>query len=97
RNAFALWTTYQVLPQLEVGGGLNYVDKRYASLTTNPFTSVPGYTTLDLMAKWQATRHLRLQVTVNNLARKFHYNALPGFHLNPGEGRTALFTVAYSN
>ena len=48
-------------------------------------------------AKWQATKHVRLQVNVNNLTDKFYYDALHGFHVVPGEGRTALFTVAYSN
>ena len=93
----AIWSTYQLPYSVQVGGGLNYVSTRFASLTTTPFTSVPGYVTLDLMAKWQASRHIRLQVNLNNLTDKYYYDALHGFHVIPGEGRTALFTLAYSD
>ncbi|THD58132.1 TonB-dependent siderophore receptor [Phenylobacterium sp.] len=95
-DSVALWTTYQLPMNIQVGGGLNYLSQRYASLTTTPFTSVPGYTTLDAMAKWQVTPHIRLQVNVNNLTDKFYYDQIHGFHVIPGEGRTALFTVAYT-
>jgi len=93
KNSVAVWTTYQLPYQVQVGGGLNYVSTRFASLTTTPFTKVPGYTTLDLMLKWQATRHILLQVNINNLTDKYYYDQLHGFHVVPGEGRTALFTL----
>ncbi len=96
KNSVALWSTYQLPFRIQVGGGLNYQSRRYASLTTVPFTSVPGYTTLDAMVKWQATDHLRLQVNVKNLTDKYYYDQIHGFHVIPGEGRTALFTLAIS-
>lgn len=96
-SSLAIWTTYQLPYRVQVGGGLNQVSRRYASLTTTPFTSVPGYTTLDLMAKWQATPRIRLQVNINNLTDKYYYDQLHGFHVVPGEGRTALFTLAFSD
>ncbi|HEY3951058.1 TonB-dependent siderophore receptor [Phenylobacterium sp.] len=97
KNSATLWTTYQLPMNVQVGGGLNYLSRRFASLSTTPFTSVPGYTTIDLMAKWQATQHIRVQVNLNNLTDKFYYDQIHGFHVVPGEGRTALFTLAYSN
>jgi len=95
-DSVALWTIYRLPMDIQLGGGLNYLSQRYASLTTTPFTTVPGYTTVDLMAKWQATPHIRLQVNINNLTDKFYYDQIHGFHVIPGEGRTALFTLAYS-
>jgi catecholate siderophore receptor len=95
-DSVALWTTYRLPMNIQVGGGLNYLSQRYASLTTTPFTTVPGYTTVDLMAKWQATPHIRLQVNVNNLTDKYYFDQIHGFHVIPGEGRTALFTLAYT-
>jgi len=97
KNSVAIWTTYQLPYGIQVGGGLNSVSRRFASLTTTPFTSVPGYTTVDLMLKWQATRRIRLQVNINNLTDRYYYDQLHGFHVVPGEGRTALFTLAYSD
>jgi catecholate siderophore receptor len=96
RNSVALWTTYQLPHRVQIGGGLNTQSRRYASLTTTPFTSVPGYTTLDAMAKWQATEHIRLQVNITNLTDAYYYDQIHGFHVIPGEGRTAMFTLAYS-
>lgn len=96
RNSFALWTTYQLPARIQIGGGVNYQSRRYVTLTARPFTSVPGYTTLSAMAKWQATDAIRLQVNVNNLTNTYYYDQIHGFHVVPGEGRTALFTLAIS-
>ena len=82
--------------RVEIGGGLNSMSRRYASLTTTPFTSAPGYTTLDAMVAWQASDHIRLQVNLNNLTDKYYYDQLHNFHVVPGEGRAAMFTLAYS-
>ena len=96
RNSVAVWSTYQLPHRLQIGGGLNYQSRRYVSLTALPYTSVPGYTVLDAMVKWRATDHIRLQVNVNNLSNKYYYDQLHGYHIIPGEGRAALFTIAYS-
>ena len=95
KNSVALWSTYQLPHRFQIGGGLNYQSRRYVTLTALPYTSVPGYTVLDAMAKWQATDHVRLQVNVNNLTNKYYYDQVHGFHVIPGEGRTALFSVAF--
>jgi catecholate siderophore receptor len=96
QNSVALWTTYQLPFRVQVGAGLNSISKRYASTTTKPFTSVPGYTTLDAMIKWQASDHIRLQVNIDNLTDKDYIDQVHGFHAVPGEGRAAMFTLAYS-
>jgi catecholate siderophore receptor len=95
-DSVALWTTYKLAYRIEVGGGMNYLARRYASLTTTPFTYVPSYSTLALMAKWQATDHVRVQLNIDNLTDKFFYDQVHGFHVAPGEGRTALFSITYS-
>ena len=48
------------------------------------------------MVKWQATDHLRLQVNVSNFTNAYYIDAIHGFHAIPGEGATALFSVAYT-
>jgi catecholate siderophore receptor len=96
KNSVAIWTTYQLPYRIQLGGGVNYQSRRYVTLTAMPFTSVPGYTTLSAMAKWQATDRIRLQVNVNNLTNKYFYDQIHGFHVIPGEGRTALFTIGFS-
>ena len=49
------------------------------------------------MVQWQASQHVRLQINVKNLTDKYYYDQLHGFHVIPGEGRTALFTVAVND
>jgi catecholate siderophore receptor len=94
-NSFALFTTYQITPRLAVGGGLNTVTRRYGQITA-PVEVAPGYTTGDLMAKYQLTQNVRLQVNVYNVADTYYYDQLHGFHIIPGAGRSALFSAAAS-
>ncbi len=55
-NLFNLWTTYEPIPRLMIGGGGNYVDSRTASSTvpldptTGLIKQVPGYVVLNAMA-----------------------------------------------
>ncbi len=54
----------------------------------------PGYTTVDAMARYALTDRLRLQVNVYNLGDVNYADALHGFHIVPGAGRSAVFSVA---
>ena len=92
-NALAFWNTYQITDRLAVGGGLNLVSARYGQIT-NPVEKAPGYVTGDLMARYQLTPHLRLQANVYNLANTYYADELHGFHIIPGPGRSALFSLA---
>ena len=96
QNSVALWSTYQLPHNVQIGGGLNYLSRRYASISAATYTSVPDYVVLDAMVKWQASPHWRLQVNVNNLTNAYYFDQLHGFHVIPGEGATALFSVAYT-
>ena len=92
-NALAFWNTYQVTGRFAVGGGLNLVSARYGQIT-NPVEKAPGYVTGDLMARYQLTAHVRLQANVYNLSNAYYIDELHGFHLIPGPGRSALFSLA---
>ena len=96
QNSVAVWTTYQLPHRVQIGGGLNYLGRRYAAISAASYTSAPEYTVLDAMVKWQASDHLRLQVNVNNLTNDYYFDQLHNFHVIPGEGLTALFSIAYT-
>ena len=96
QNSVAAWTTYNLPHNVQIGGGLNYLSRRYAAISAASYTSVPDYVILDAMVKWQASPHWRLQVNVNNLTNAYYFDQLHGFHVIPGEGATALFSVAYT-
>ena len=52
-TSVALWTNYNLPYDLQIGGGLSFVDYRYGN-TTNT-TKVPSYTRYDLAGAWAPT------------------------------------------
>jgi len=101
-----LWTTYDLpaswgIGKWQVGGGLNVVSSRFASTTPTTagsvafFKEIPGYFTLNAMAKYQLTEKVALQVNITNLTDNKFYDQIHPSHVVPGAGTTALFTLAY--
>ena len=91
-----VWTTYAITDKLTVGGGINYMGVRIGN-SALPYNVAPSYTTGDLMAKYQVTSNIRVQVNVTNVGDAYYIDQIHGFHVVPGEARTALFTLAYSH
>lgn len=85
RNNVTLWTTYQVLPQLTVGGGAFYMDEVYANLSNT--LKVPSYLRLDAMAAYKFDDRVSLQLNVQNLTDKRYFS-------NSGQAHGGLATVA---
>src|SRR5262249_24374245 len=95
RHTFSLSTTY-ALPawKTQIGGGVNYVSSRNTSTVPagdGILTKVDGYATVDLMAKYDLTDKIDLQVNLINVADEFYIDQLHPNHLVPGIGRTVLF------
>jgi catecholate siderophore receptor len=88
------WTTYQILPDIQVGGGGQYMGSRYAQ-TTAPIEQAPSYVTLDAMAKWSIDERFDLQVNVYNLTDKYYYDMMHFAFVVPGAGRSAMFTLNF--
>ena len=97
-----LWTSYAFTKQFEAGVGVTYMGRRYGNNTPtvlSPNTPAvyeiaPGYTTVDAMARYALTDRLRLQVNIYNIGDVNYADALHGFHIIPGAGRSAVFSVA---
>jgi catecholate siderophore receptor len=88
------WTTYQILPDIQVGGGGQYMGSRYAQ-TTAPIEQAPSYVTFDAMAKWSIDERFDLQVNVYNLTDKYYYDMMHFAFVVPGAGRSAMFTLNF--
>ncbi len=101
RNAFSLWSTYKVLPELTLGGGAYYVDKVYGNADAGVDASgapkarwVPSYWRFDAMAKYKFSSHLALQLNVLNVFdQTFYTRARLKNHAALGTGRAALLSV----
>jgi len=92
KNSFSLWTTYQVLPELIVGGGAFYVDDVFGD--NNNSLHVPSYWRYDAMASYKLTKNVDLQLNVQNLTDEVYYDKAYSAHFaNQAAGRTTLFST----
>jgi catecholate siderophore receptor len=87
-----IWTTYDVLPKLEVGGGLFYVGEYYADAANQ--NQIPAYYRIDLMSSYKIDERFGLQLNLQNLLDKRYYEGSGG-NVIPGAGRSAIFTGTY--
>jgi catecholate siderophore receptor len=95
RNSGTLWSTYEVLPHWDIGGGAVYQSRRYASNTDA--VQVGGYARWDgTIAYHQPTYDVRLNAF--NLFDRRYYDALipsDGGRAVPGTGRSAMLSFSY--
>lgn len=89
-----VWTTYQITPQIRVGGGLNFKGKQQPN--RNPGFFSPGYVTADLMAEYTVIEDkFTIKGNVNNVTNKLYGDALYTSFYVPGAGRTMQVTAKY--
>lgn len=94
KNSFSLWTTYEVMPKLTIGGGAFYVDEVYGDTANTVY--VPAYTRYDAMASYKLTKNIDLQLNVQNLTDKTYYDKAYAAHFaSQAAGRTALLTTSF--
>lgn len=87
-----IWTTYDIIPKLQVGGGLFYVGEYYADAANQ--NQIPAYYRIDLMSSYKIDERFGLQVNLQNLLDKRYYEGSGG-NVIPGAGRSAIFTGTY--
>jgi catecholate siderophore receptor len=71
KDSVSLWTSYAILPNLALGGGVNYVGKRYGNTTNTVWA--PQYTTVDLMASWKPNEKMGFQLNVQNATDEVYF------------------------
>jgi len=85
-NSFSIWSTYEVSPDITVGGGAVYVDSRWTSVANDG--RVPSYWRFDAMAAYKVTKNFKLQANVYNIADTYYFDTLAGAGFaTPGQGR----------
>lgn len=94
-NSATLWTTYDVLANLKVGGGAFYSDKVYANPANSAY--VPSYVRWDAMASYKLDKNLSLQLNLQNLTNERYYNATYTNHFALiAPGRLAFVTLNFN-
>jgi catecholate siderophore receptor len=94
-HAFSLWTTYDVTPKFQVGGGAFYNSEVYgdiASATVPQSALVPAWWRFDLMAAYKVTKDSTLQLNIYNLTDKYYYTSAYTNWAVPAPGRMAALT-----
>lgn len=87
-----VWTTYQITPQLRLGGGLNFRGKQKP---TRAEFNVPSYVTADLMAEYRFDfDKLVLKANLTNVTNKLYADQLYPAHYIPGAGRMFQLTAS---
>ncbi len=100
-QSFNLFTTYDVTPQVSVGGGVQYVDSVTSGVdpapTGNVTVSVPSYTVYDFNAAYKFTKQTQVRLNVLNVFDKRYISQLAegGGQGIPGRGRQAIVTLRH--
>ena len=97
RHSGSLLTTYDfhsgALRGLSLGGAVNYVGDRSGQADSD--FELPGYTTLDLLARYKASDRLTLGVNLNNaFDRSYYERSYSSVWVMPGDPRHLSFSAA---
>ncbi len=90
-HTVSLWSTYDILPKLTIGGGANWVDKRQQN--TSNTASVPDYWRFDAMASYALNETVGLRLNVQNILDETIYETGNGQAAVVAPGRTILLTT----
>lgn len=94
KHSANLWTTYQVTPELTIGGGVNAM----SGITSSAGMHAGGYATFDAMAAYRFTPKLKLQINADNISNRRYYARVGGantFNI-PGSERSLTANLRYS-
>lgn len=92
-QTFSVWSAYQLPFNFEVGGGMQFVDTRFAN-TTNTRKAF-DYWTFDAMLAYKVNDHITLRVNAYNLSDQEYIGSLSGGHFVPGPGRSIVASTDF--
>ncbi len=98
-NALNLWTEYEFSSGWEIGGGGNWLGKRYADSAEAAY--VPGYVIWNAMAAYRFSPQLELQINGFNLFNRLYYDGIyytsaAENHVVPAPGRSVMLSAHLS-
>ena len=92
RHSGTLFTTYQLTPELRIGGGLNARSGQTPNRNP-PGIVAPSFVTGDLMAEYAFSKEIAFKVNVINVTNKLYADSLYTGHYIPGQPRTFYGTM----
>jgi catecholate siderophore receptor len=89
-----VWSTYQLVDNLEFGLGAQFVDERFNN-TANTRVA-PSYWVYEASANYAFSDSLGFQLNIQNLTDEKYVDYVGGGHFIPGLGRVVLFSTHFS-
>ena len=89
-HSLSLWTTYDITPQWQVGGGMQYVGDRAAN--TSNTNILPTYAKGDLTVAYFPWKNTEFRMNIINISNARYFDSVYQAHTPPAPGRTVLFT-----
>ncbi|MRW92012.1 TonB-dependent siderophore receptor [Duganella sp. FT80W] len=94
KNSASLWTSYKLLSNLTVGGGVSSMSRVYANVNNTKYA--PGYSRYDAMASYDVNKHITLQLNIQNLNNKFYFDKVSSPHYaGVAAGRSGTLTANF--
>lgn len=91
KHSASLWTTYQVMPRLRVGGGLNYRGQQNPEGRRDLVAK--SFTTIDAMAEYSLSETTSLKLNITNLTDELYADSLYRGFYAPGAPRVVQLTL----
>lgn len=91
-HSFNIWTTYDLPYNFQIGGGANFVGKRFSGSDNTNYAD--AYWTFDAMVAYNITENVSLRFNVQNLTDEDYADRLARGHFVPGAGRTYALTLS---
>ncbi|WP_418187182.1 TonB-dependent siderophore receptor [Aliarcobacter lanthieri] len=95
RTTANLFTKYKINKDLSIGGGLNYKSKAYNGSGTTEIIN-DSYIIAKVMASYDVTKDLKVQLNINNLFDKKYYDGFGSNSMIYGEPRSFAVNMRYS-
>jgi len=95
KHNFTLWTYYDVLPKLSIGGGATFSSLTYASVTATTRKWTPGYARFDAVATYRINKTLDLQLNLQNIFDKKYFSSAYPIYATWAPGRSAVMTLNF--
>jgi catecholate siderophore receptor len=94
-HSLSLWADYQLRERIDVGLGARYVSEVLAQ-NTGAGKQVPGYHTVDAMARYHLSDTMTVKLNLSNLTDEYYFEQLHPWHVIPGAGRALTVAVNFS-
>lgn len=95
KHNFTVWTYYNVLPKLSIGGGATISSLTYASVSATSRKWTPGYARFDAVATYRVSKDMDVQLNVQNIFDKKYFSSAYPIYATWAPGRSAMMTLNF--